>query len=1043
MRLKMCVLAAAAVFCSSLSVSGQMMITGKVWLPKTPEAVDEIPPQTGIAENYFAQGRVDHVPGLKPVTNVRCFGTPEGLAGETMASITWEVAPSGWYRLTGTEGRYTLLFSGPSRYVRPTVLTNFFMDSHDVVDLKVVPEYYYALFHDGDFDRNSASHYYQTFIAKGTGVTSIGFKLAHDGVDGDAQGSQTLVASIHRAGPGTPDEWKQIGPATLVPKVDAGGPKQYEWSAHWNSGDVPTTPGQKYAVCIRAEQEGGTFQTYWRPGRNERTDCYRLGPKGETGWVGRNLWMYVGGDGDGLLIPYNKGIYSEFSELTGFARKWSQTYVAQGRSLASVILYTATSGLQPSITRQRAIVRVREGGPEGPCVGIEKIAIGQGSHVGDASWGVFGATFAPGEVELTPGQTYAIELESIENYASIHGYINKKGLVSDDRPGFNPYKKHPADEYEAGTAYKNGQEEMDYDLDMQIIEYQSPSLSWSQRVEPENLLVNGNMEQGELDPEAPEKGKPAGWQTFSSDDNTVHQYRVSETDKGNRFLRVSGGLPPKNKSADGGFVQSVSGLNHLDTYRVTGLVRTSWRADIDHLNEVGIDLTGQTSDPQADTIQWTPVASIHSYFVRFTSEPIRTESGKISIWLRAWARSGESYPYHVDFDEFGLYTVATTAPGIERTLVLPRSSDNKAVIESDDFEQASRAGLDAVAPPWLALADYPRPAAPDTGWGIHDFTDCQWTPDDPDAFFDELKSRWGFSWFKVLACGLNKMEVVRAASRHGVEPVVRIYAPGPHPLYPRPGREEREFRAAVRAYVQAGAHYFEAGNEPNLGGEWSPGEADKPDQVGRLCKQWLRVKRIIEDEGGIAVFYAMTPGSAGQWWKDCFDRFQKWGKLEEAFAGAAFGAHLGPANHPLDYPFNPKKNMPHATQEERLESLLADNTCYLAGELIMLLMDKYLPYPIPILSTEGGAFLDEQPDKNYPKVTLERHRELNMGIFNRFNPSHPEYWGDPLFAQMSWAYGGTGGFLFSGWFDHPEHGNLPILDAMEEADKFDRGVAFE
>lgn len=338
--------------------------------------------------------------------------------------------------------------------------------------------------------------------------------------------------------------------------------------------------------------------------------------------------------------------------------------------------------------------------------------------------------------------------------------------------------------------------------------------------------------------------------------------------------------------------------------------------------------------------------------------------------------------------------------------------------------------------PWIPLWDYPRPAAPDTGWGIHDRTNCSSIVNsDFDGFFRDLKQRYGFSWFKVLACGGGKEEMVAAARRQGVEPVVRLYAFEPHPYFPRPGAEEEEFRRNVRNYVAAGARYFESGNEPNLGLEWTAEEFDKPNAVERLCRQWLRVKKVIQDEGGIPVFYAMTPGSAGQWWKDCFVTFERWGKTEEAFAGAAYGVHLGPINHPLDYPFNPQKDMPRANGQQRYESLLKDNTNYLAVELLQRLMARYLPHPIPILSTEGGAFLGNQDDGNYPPVTLERHTEMNMGIFNRFNPEHPEYWGDSLFTQMSWEY--------DSWFHEWQYGKLPILDAMEEADKFDRGVAFK
>lgn len=362
---------------------------------------------------------------------------------------------------------------------------------------------------------------------------------------------------------------------------------------------------------------------------------------------------------------------------------------------------------------------------------------------------------------------------------------------------------------------------------------------------------------------------------------------------------------------------------------------------------------------------------------------------------------------------------------------------------AETLPKCARVGDRKPPAPWMALSDYPRPPAPDTGWGIHDDPNCMWVADDPDAFFKELKERYGFSWFKVLACGTNKLEVVRAARRQGVEPVVRLYVERPSPHYPRPGAEENRVRGELKAYVEAGARYFETGNEPNLDIEWSPGEWEKPDRIERLCRQWLRVVPMIKEAGGIPVFYAMTPGTAGQWYADCFETFKRWGKIEEAFAGCAIGSHLGSINHPLDYPFNPEKNLPHATREERFASLAKDNTCYLCGELIMHLMDRYLPYPVPILSTEGGTFLNNHDDKNYPKVTPELHREMNLETFRRFNPEHPKYWGDPVFAQMSWIYHTDSGiFVGDSWFGHPEHGDLPIVRALETEPRFDRGKAF-
>lgn len=350
--------------------------------------------------------------------------------------------------------------------------------------------------------------------------------------------------------------------------------------------------------------------------------------------------------------------------------------------------------------------------------------------------------------------------------------------------------------------------------------------------------------------------------------------------------------------------------------------------------------------------------------------------------------------------------------------------------------------------PWLALSDYPRPPEPDTGWGIHDNPNCTWVPADMDGFFKELKQRYGFSWFKVLACGDSKVAVVQACRRQGIEPVVRLYVNRPAPYYPKPGAEEAELRELVRKYVAAGARYIETGNEPNLSCEWAEGEWEKGNLTERVCRQWLRVQPLVAAEGGIPVFYAMSVGgedgrSAGEWWDDCFKAFQAWGKIEEAFAGCAFGAHLGTVNHPIDYPFDPQRNMPGATKEQRFESLMKRNTTYLGGELLIDLMEKYLPFPIPILSTEGGTFVDNQADTTYPVTTPEIHRDWNLEIFRRFNPKHAKYWGDPLFAQMSWIWHADGGaFAIDSWHANPKYGRMPILDALEAEPRFDRGDVF-
>jgi hypothetical protein len=323
-------------------------------------------------------------------------------------------------------------------------------------------------------------------------------------------------------------------------------------------------------------------------------------------------------------------------------------------------------GAQPPLSRQRAAVRVRRGGPAGPVVGIEKIAIGNGNYTGDASWGTFGAAFAPGEVPLEPGETYAVEFESIETVETLHGFVNIKGQVSDDRPGFNPYRKCPPDAEPNGTAYAGGTEAMDFDLDLQIIEYRNAADRWAEAVEPRNLLASGDLE-GEpaVAPGGP-AAVPSAWKGFAVDPRTVCGLFAEGTEKKNHFLRVTVGSE-EPRTADGGFVQSVEGLDRAETYRLSGRVRSSWPVDPERRCAVGYDPTGQIEDPKAATITWTVLPAIHGVFVPYRSPPIRPVAGRaISVWLRGTctARKGDpQLPFRADFDDLALRKVMTGAPG--------------------------------------------------------------------------------------------------------------------------------------------------------------------------------------------------------------------------------------------------------------------------------------------------------------------------------------------------------------------------------------------
>lgn len=422
--------------------------------------------------------------GIGPIL---VFGALPGPDHPPIAFRSWETNPVGWWKLSGPAGRYTLLFTQPAKFMRPAILNNLSTKDGDNLNLsRIVPTPWdQACLDDSAWDQTACHEYFQPFVARGVSITEVGFKLAHDGIDGAGPGAQDLLLSIHEVKENDPPaKWPRIGPEMPVIDVDCGGAKNYSFSGGFSSGEVPTTPGKTYAVRLAAKNPAGKFQAFWHPiAPNEKyLSAWRAKPAAPNSPVefdktNTHLWLAIASDSDGLLIPYNKRIHKEFNQLTHFAKVWSQTYVAQGHSLAGVILYAATSGVQPSMNLQRLKITVLEDGPTGKPVGVAKLAIGNGLYTGDASWGTFGAAYAPEEVPLTPGHTYCLHFESIETPETLGlgTFANVKGMKSDGKPGFNPYRKHAQDMDQSGHAFLNGTDQQDFSLDMQVIEYQDPA----------------------------------------------------------------------------------------------------------------------------------------------------------------------------------------------------------------------------------------------------------------------------------------------------------------------------------------------------------------------------------------------------------------------------------------------------------------------------------------------------------------------------------------------------------------------------------------
>jgi hypothetical protein len=600
-----------------------------------------------------------------PLTGIYVFATPAGTRGQTLTFRTWETQPSGWYRISGPEANSTILFSTPSSWARPFIATNQSVRAGDDVNLRLATAFDVANPADKEWDTKPARGYFQTFTAMGTSVTNVGFKLATDGVDGPGPLGQDVLVSVLRVADGLePRQWELVGPTRIVPGVDCGGPKSYSYSAGWSSDEVHIERGERYAVHLRPRDDARRFQAFWGPGA--AGDLWRDGEAGCES-LERRIWITIDGDGDGLLIPYQKRVHKPFPELTRIAKRWTQSWVAQGRSLAGAVVYCAVSGAQPPLSRQRARMIVRKDGPDGAVVGVAKLAVGVGDYTGDASWGAFGAAWAPGDTPLVPGETYALDIESIENFDTLHGFVNIKGQVSDDRPGFNPYRKAAGDDEPRGEAWMNGSERVDFDIDLQITEYEhaARSLPWSEADEEANLAANGDFEaRGAADGRTALPRELAAWQVVATELGGSVEATDEPERPENGVLRILGGSKGE-AVVDGIAVQRISGLERSATYRLSLRARATYAPSDEREAAVGIDPTGQTESADAPTIIWHRVAEVHGIFETWRSDAIRPAKDAVSIFLRARQTKAAQFPFRADFDDVRLHRIADRAPGAE------------------------------------------------------------------------------------------------------------------------------------------------------------------------------------------------------------------------------------------------------------------------------------------------------------------------------------------------------------------------------------------
>ena len=269
----------------------------------------------------------------------------------------------------------------------------------------------------GDYDS-----FGQTFMPLGSDIVEVG-------VYNDWDADRVYSIAIYDEPGGT-----QIGPSGVTPTIGKGG----KASAVWVNGEVPVVPGHIYYVEATRQGSGDVGPVVAGGNPYPYGSSYFNGSPNT--WV--DIQFFICSDNDGTVITYDYPDSNSGWTLGTWCGEVGQTFTATGTSLAGFDTYP-TIGWNQNMS---ADVSVHAGGPWGAQIGPTK------SCGFTADWG-HGWAFAPGEVPLTPGQTYYIKM-----------------VRTPPDSGLN-YQYVAYDIYPGGIMYRDGVANSGYDLVGRVMEY--------------------------------------------------------------------------------------------------------------------------------------------------------------------------------------------------------------------------------------------------------------------------------------------------------------------------------------------------------------------------------------------------------------------------------------------------------------------------------------------------------------------------------------------------------------------------------------------
>lgn len=369
----------------------------------------------------------------------------------------------------------------------------------------------------------------------------------------------------------------------------------------------------------------------------------------------------------------------------------------------------------------------------------------------------------------------------------------------------------------------------------------------------------------------------------------------------------------------------------------------------------------------------------------------------------------------------------------------------------------TQAMIDSLGEP-MAYSTFPRPFQ-DTGAGVHSGANASFplgeNPGPQVATYrgkpvfsnwlktcQDLRAR-GQLWLKIVTSEDSALACLPTVLYAGLMPVLRIYAAKPYiQTYSQKDLD------MLSAYAALGGIYVEDDNERNLKQEWPddrwPGSAMP---FPELARAWCDRGMQVVGRGLKYAVPSLAPGGQyvlpGSLYEDGDDigYLQNW--LQAVWARPAardilaqcwVSVHAAALNHPLNYPDDAVNQAEHPGQTihthyyQGMKPTGASN-CWRKWEAVHKLVQDVTGLDLPIIITEGGAWVGNAADDRYPALDVVEASRRQFAMLHAMEQA-PDY----LLGNMPWLlsnrfYGNLNqGFEHDAWFRVPGYGNCPAYE---------------